>query len=160
MRLVSILGCLIAALLALLPAALRADSLTPVPGSFRALEFGPVIQGMSKSVAYREPSAAVWVFTGDRGAEVRLEFTALPTSLTGGASALEISYGAVDAAWNTVDDPGSAIPFDPVVGTVAYLAPDNGNIYIWLGATALPTASQRAGLYSDPFTVDVSYTGN
>ncbi len=157
MRLVSILGCLIAALL---PSALRADPLTPVPGSFRALEFGHVIQGMSKSVVYSEPSAAVWVFTGNCGAEVRLEFTALPISLKGGASALEITYGATDAAWNTVDDPGSAIPFDPVVGTVAYLAPDNGNIYIWLGATALPAASQPAGLYSDPFTVDVSYTGN
>lgn len=151
------LGCLIAVLL---PAPLRADPLTPVAGSFRSLEFGPVIQGMSKSVAYSEPSAAVWVFTGDRGAEIRLEFTALPTSLSGGASTLEITYGATDAAWNTVDDPGSAIPFDPVVGTVAYLAPDNGNIYIWLGATAVPTASQPAGHYSDPFTVDVSYAGN
>jgi len=139
-----------------------ADVQTPLTVTGSAdLVFGTVFPGVNKAVAYTDAvNAGQWDITGELAAEVTLEFTALPATLTSGGNSLPIVYGATDAGHHTTDAPGSATSFDPAVGATTDLAADTGALFVWIGGTVQPPEDQAAGAYTATITLNVSYTGN
>jgi hypothetical protein len=141
-----------------LPSVARADPTPlPLPEASRSLDFGIVFSGYPQAVAPSDSGAALWVFRGDPGATVTLKFTALPEVLLRDGQALSVTFGPNSAAWNTTDDPATATAFDPVTGTTATIGPDTNQVYVWLGATAVPARGGRPGVYAARYTLDVAY---
>lgn len=142
----------------LLPGAAHAQ--TPpslIPEAGRHLDFGIVMSGFPQSVAPADSGAALWVFRGAAGAAVTLKFAALPAFLSLGAQTLAVTFDPASAAWNTTDDPATAVAFDPAVGTVATIGHRPNHLYVWLGGTAVPARSGTAGDYSATYTLDADY---
>lgn len=139
-----------------------ADVQTPLTVTGSAdLDFGTVFPGVNKAVAYTDAvNAGQWDITGEAAAEVTLEFTALPATLTFGANTLPIVYAVTDAGHNTTDAPGSATSFDPAVGTTTDLHAATGALFVWIGGTVQPPEDQAAGTYTATITLNVAYTGN
>lgn len=142
----------------LLPGAAHAQGPpAPIPGASRHLDFGVVFAGVPESIAPSDSGAAFWGFRGTGGAAVTLTFTSLPSLLLLGTQALAVTYGPASAAWNTTDDPATAVPFDPTLGATATIGDEPNHIYVWLGATAVPTRAAPPGEYQATYTLDVSY---
>ncbi len=128
------------------------------------LAFGNVYPGVSKTVAYTDATnAGKFSVTGYGGAEVNISFT-LPTDLNGpSGSTLPIAWGT--AYHNTANSTASGgTEFTPSSSNTAVrlggTAPANGSLYVFLGATVTPTATQAAGNYTNTVTMTVAYTGN
>lgn len=136
--------------------ALAQRPIATVPGAFRDLDFGIVMPGVAEPVAPTDPRAGLWVFKGTTGTRVSLTFTSLPPILQNGGQTLAVTFGAASAAWNTVNDPAGATPFDPAVGTMATIGRPPNRIYVWLGGIATPAPAQASGTYESPITLDAS----
>jgi len=146
------------ALLLLLPeVAFAQRPISTVPGAFRDLDFGVVLPGVAEVVAPSDPRAGQWVFKGPSGATVAITFASLPVYLAIGGQTLAVTFGPESAAWNTVNDPSTARPFDPLVGATAVIGRPPSRIYVWLGGTAVPAPVQAPGTYESTYTVDVSF---
>lgn len=124
------------------------------------LDFGNVIPGTPKSVAITGATAGRWLVQGSAGAEVDLDFTALPATLASGANTMPIVYGAADAGHNTTNNPGGATTFDPAGTELANLGNPLPDLYVWIGGQVQPGAAQVAGLYTGTITLTATYTGN
>ncbi len=125
----------------------------------RDLDFGEVIPGFPRSVAPDDASSGQWQIGGTGTYEVNLDFT-LPSTLTDLASnALNISFGATDAAFGP-DNTGTGVTnFDPTGGgQLANLT--GGALWVYLGGTVTPGGSQPAGNYDAIVDLAVAYTGN
>jgi hypothetical protein len=123
----------------------QAFVLTPVSVTpEQDLDFGNVIPGTNKSVQITGATAGRWLVEGTGGAEVDLDFTALPATLSNGPDALAIFYSNVDAGHNTVNVPGGATVFDPAVGTTTDIGAPGGDLYVWIGGTVVPAGAQPA----------------
>jgi len=137
-----------------------ADAQRPIgtiQGAFRDLDFGTVLPGVPEIVTPSDPRAGQWAFKGPPGAAVTITFTSLPLFLDNGGQTLAVAVGSASAAWNTVNDPSGAMPFDPAVGTTAVIGGPPSRIYVWLGGTAIPSPAQAPGTYESTYTVDVSF---
>lgn len=141
----------------LLPGAVYAQTApTPLPEASRDLDFGVVLSGVPCSVSPADSGAALWVFQGVAGTRVSLTFTSLPGFLSRGAQTLAVTFDPSSAAWSTTEDPETATPFDPSVGTLAAVDESSDNLYIWLGGTAVPARGHPEGDYSATYTLDVT----
>lgn len=123
------------------------------------LDFGDVLPGVAKSIAITDVGAGSWQITGNASAEVTLGFT-LPTNLTNGGNTLPISFGASDAGHNVANLAAGATTFDPSAGTTTDIGSLPAELYVWVGGTVSPGASQATGLYTGTVTLTVQYTGN
>ena len=124
------------------------------------LDFGNVIPGTNKSVGITGTTAGRWLVQGTAGAEVDLDFTALPSNLTSGGNNLPISYAATDGGHNGTNNPATATTFNPATGTLANIANPAATLFVWIGGTVAPAAAQAAGLYTATVTLTATYTGN
>jgi hypothetical protein len=148
---------LIWAVVLLLPElALAQRPIATIPGAFRDLDFGVVLPGVPEVVTPSDPRAGQWVFKGPAGAAVAITFTSLPGFLVNGGQTLAVTFGPASASWNTVNDPSTAQPFDPAVGTAAVFGRPPNRVYVWLGGTATPAPAIAPGTYESTYTVDVS----
>lgn len=139
----------------------RANVLTPVTVTPQQdLDFGNVIPGTNKSVTITGATAGRWLVQGTAGAEVDIDFTALPGNLTSGANNLPIVYGATDAGHNGANNPATAATFNPATGTLANISNPAATLFVWLGGTVQPAAAQASGLYTGTVTLTATYTGN
>ncbi len=140
----------------------RANVMTPIQVTPQQnLEFGNVIPGANKSIPVTNASAGRWLVQGTAGAEVTLQFTALPATLSdGGANTMPIVYGATDAAHHTSNNPGAATTFNPIAIATANISSPLAELYTWIGGTVQPAAAQAAGLYTGTITLTATYTGN
>lgn len=137
-----------------------ANVLTPLAvAGQQDLDFGDVFPGVAKTVTVTDVSAGRWLATGQSAAEVQLAFT-LPANLVSGANNLPISFGANAAGHSTTNDPALAVTFDPAGGTTANLGVVPAELYVWVGGTVSPAASQPQGLYTGTINLTVNYTGN
>ncbi len=138
----------------------RATVLGPITVTNQAdLEFGNVIPGVAKSVAISGTTSGRWLVAGNAGAEVNLDFTALPNNLTGPAT-MSITYAANDAGHNVTNNAAGAVPFDPAGTALANIGNAPAELYVWIGGTVNPVAGQAAGLYTGTITLQAAYTGN
>ena len=123
------------------------------------LAFGNVFPGLVDAVPYTNANAALIEFGGANGAEVTLQFGALPTDLNSGGNLLPIAFSATDAAHNTVNNRATATSFDPTVLQTVNLS-GSGSLWAYLGGTVTPAAAQVAGVYSAALSLVATYTGN
>ncbi len=151
----------------------------------RDLEFGTATPGIPQTVAPQNAqscagcASGLWVFSSLSPANsanrryIRVTFVSLPASLAGpGGAALPLNWtnaargcvvrGATELGCATgtpvagdaysyqINGPGADPALQP--GT-------NGrDLYLYLGGTATPTASQRAGIYSGIVTIRFEYS--
>jgi hypothetical protein len=124
------------------------------------LVFASVFPGLPEVVSFADAvNAGAFQVRGANRSEVALTFT-LPAALvaTGGRS-LPLRFGPGDGGWNTQNDVPTARTFDPRVVLTVRLS-QQGRLFLWLGGTALPTATQAAGTYAGTVTLTAAYTGN
>lgn len=118
------------------------------------LAFGTLFPGLAKTVAVTDGGAAAFAIQGQAGGNVNITFT-LPSTITSGSSTLPIS--AWTARHNTVNSPATGTDFVPGTATTSTTISALGYRYVFLGATAQPSASQAAGTYSGTATMTVVY---
>ncbi len=125
------------------------------------LDFGDVIQNQNKTVNPEDAEAGSFFINGEPGSEVELSF-ALPSvlDLDGGPETMDITFSSTSARHNTVDDASAGSAFDPSVGATTPINATNGELYVYIGATAEPTPTQAPGNYEATITLTVEYTGN
>lgn len=123
----------------------------------RPLVFGTVLPGIPRVIARTDPvNSGQFDLTGTKFASVQLTFT-LPSVMTGPAGAtLPLAFGGSDAGYSDTQAVGSQVGFDPKQ-TLVVLLNRNGRGSVFLGGTANPATSQRAGSYTATVTLSVAY---
>lgn len=130
-----------------------------VPTGIQELGFGLLLAGVPTHVLRTDPvRSGQFSLRGGKNSQVAITFT-LPASMSGPAAAtIPLSFGASDAGFSSAESITSQTVFDPRATALARLS-KNGRGTIFLGGTASPAPSQRAGAYAGSITLTVSYTG-
>lgn len=144
---------------------LRGQALTkPVPPllalSLNELNFGSVLPGIPSSVPVHDPrNSGLFQVQGPPGTSVRVEFV-LPGALaTGGGALLPLRFGASDGyADFSRGRPPRGLVFDPHAPVIGALGP-NGDLYLRLGGTVMPSRTQPGGDYRATIFMTVYDTG-
>ncbi|HYT04711.1 MAG TPA: DUF4402 domain-containing protein [Gemmatimonadales bacterium] len=123
----------------------------------RGLTFGTLLPGLPGTVSRSDPANSGQIdLTGEKLSNVQLSFT-LPTVMTGpGGATLPLTFSSADAGYSASQAIGSQVAFDPRQPFVAALN-KNGRGSVFVGGTAQPLASQRAGSYTATVILTVSY---
>jgi len=123
----------------------------------RALTFGAVLPGVPRVISRMDPTnSGQFDISGQKNAGVQLTFT-LPTVMTGPAGAtMPIVFGGSDAGYSPPSSIGSQVAFDPRQPFATALD-NNGRVSVYIGATARPAPTQRAGSYTGTLTLNVVY---
>jgi hypothetical protein len=121
------------------------------------LAFGAVLPGVNKTVLPGDANAGQLQIAGEDAREVSVDFGTLPTSLASSSSTMPITFGSGSAGWGILPTTLDGT-FDPASGTSQFLV--GSALYVFLGGTVQPPASQAAGIYSADVTVTVNYTGS
>ena len=166
---------LLPALLALVPGSLGAQSFsTTIPvnamivgngitiTSLADLDFGVVTRGVPATVLPTSANAGRWEVVGTANAFVNISFTLpalLPNTQALPGITMPISFSVTSARWRRGNPGvGAATPFNPNVGTTGRLGPPpRPELYLWLGGTVSPSASQAPGVYVGNIVVTISY---
>lgn len=123
------------------------------------LAFGNVFPGVNKTVLVSDAAAGRFDITGQTGATVSLSFT-LPNggSYITGPSSAQLALNSWSSCWNTSNSGSSGCTsFSTASGTSAAAFGGGTTLFVFLGATAAPTASQTAGSYTGQVTLTVAY---
>jgi hypothetical protein len=119
------------------------------------LSFGSVFPGVNKAIAVTAGGAAKFTVAGQANTPVNLSFT-LPATIANGGNNLTINSWT--GHYNALDAPTGGTTFTPSTSaTTATLSLAGGALYVYVGATAAPTGTQAAGLYSGSMTMTVVY---
>lgn len=124
----------------------------------RDLAFGNVFPGVNKTVALADGTSGRFDITGQSGATVSLNFS-LPNSgnyITGPSSA-QLALNSWTACWSTSNSASGCTSFSASGGTSGGAFGSGSTLFVFLGATAAPTAAQAAGSYSGQVTLTVAY---
>ena len=122
----------------------------------RPLAFGGLFPGVPRAVLRTDPaSSAQFDLKGHPNGSASLTFL-LPAVMTGPAGAtLPLVFGGNDAGFSASQSITSQVGFDP---RTPYLATFPGNrASVFLGGTASPSVSQRAGAYTGTVTLTVVF---
>jgi hypothetical protein len=134
------------------------------------LNFGNVFQGMPKTIGDNmDDSSAIFTITGQGGAGINMQFS-LPEylSLPDGSDRMSIIFRSTDAAVDTSNtaSPSTMIAGNGWINQNPYLMPSaaiigspGSNTKIYLGGRVVPSANQKAGVYSGNIVLSVSYNG-
>ena len=130
--------------------------------TIRPLDFTTVFPGLPKTVtaaggANGATSGLVQV-AGQSAAQVNVSFT-LPTNLQNGTNLLPIGFGATAGCVNVANSATGCTTFNPTTALQQNLS-GTGGLFVFLGGTVSPTATQAAGTYTGTVTMNVAYTGN
>jgi hypothetical protein len=123
----------------------------------RPLVFGVVFPGMPRTVSRTDAAnSGQFDVTGNKNAQIQLTFT-LPNSMTGPAGAtMPLTFGGSDAGYSPPQAIGSQVAFDPRTPFVTKLD-QNGRASVYIGGTANPPPTQRAGSYTGTITLSIVY---
>ena len=123
----------------------------------RSLAFGAVLPGVPRVISRTDAvGSGQYNITGSNNTQVQLTFT-LPGVMNGPAGAtMPIVFGGNDAGYSQSQAIGSQVAFDPKQPFLATLN-KNGRGSVFVGATARPTPTQRAGSYTATLTLTVVY---
>lgn len=123
------------------------------------LTFGAgLFPGVARTISPRlSATAARFFLSGVGGDEVNITVNA-PSQLTGPGPGLLIDTWRYCWA-NTNAQAGCTEAAFSTLPLVRFLAA-NGEMYVWIGATARPTAAQLAGTYTGNIELVAAYTGN
>ncbi|PYP57427.1 MAG: hypothetical protein DMD44_10175 [Gemmatimonadetes bacterium] len=142
---------------------LSATAVVPLAGQrpltvtgIQSLTFGTLIPGIP-SVVSRTDAVKSGRFDvgGPHDTQGRLTFT-LPSVLTGPAGAtLPLTFSGSDAGFSQSQNIGSQIGFDPKQPFLMTFS-GQGRGSVFLGATARPAPTQRAGSYTGTITLNLT----
>ena len=123
----------------------------------RDLTFGTVLPGVPRVILRTDPTnSGQFDLVGAKSNQVLLTF-ALPLVMTGPAPAtLPLTFGGSDAGYSSTQAIGSQVAFDPNQPFLATLN-KNGRGSVFIGGTAQPSTSQRAGPYTGTLALTVAY---
>ena len=167
---------LLALLLAFTPAAARAQAQSTTTNitalvigasmtfnPIQDLDFAVVTRGVPKTVARNTAAAGKVQVTGSSNAFVQIRFT-LPTQLPNIQALpginMPISFAANSAGWNRdTDSPTGGTAFDPAVGVndARFGPPPRPYLWVYLGGTVSPTATQAPGIYQGSIILTITY---
>ena len=138
---------------------LQAQGRPLVPAGVQDLAFGTLIPGIPMHVLRTDPvGSGQFSLRGQKDAQVLMQFI-LPTSMAGPLGAtLPLSFGPTDGGFSDTESITNQAGFDPRASALGRLS-GNGRASIFLGGTASPSPTQRAGAYGGTITLTVSYTG-
>ncbi len=139
------------------PVSLAAQNKPITVQGVRSLTFGAVLPGVPRVISRTDPvGSGEYNITGSNNTQVQLTFT-LPSVMNGPAGAtMPIVFGGNDAGYSQSQAIGSQVAFDPKQPFLATLN-KNGRGSVFVGATAQPTPTQRAGSYTATLTLTVVY---
>ncbi|HET7584667.1 MAG TPA: hypothetical protein VFK13_07165 [Gemmatimonadaceae bacterium] len=144
------------------PIQARADVAAALTVSGTDLSFGTVFQGINKTVAPSDLTAGRFAVTGAASSGVNVTWTSVPTVLTNSVSGTTMPIGSWTGCANGVSDgsaAGGCTTSINFAGTTAATLSASGELYIFVGATVQPAATQAAGTYAAPVTVQIAYNG-
>ena len=139
------------------------------------LDFGWVSPGLAKTLNLANVATGGQVGEGTQttgvlsvsaaaGSNVNIQFTTLPTALTGPAAAT-LPIGTWTAGWHTANPFAGGTTF--AAGTATQVAAGNfptndiggsvNGIYVFIGATVTPGATQAAGSYAANIVLTATY---
>jgi hypothetical protein len=123
----------------------------------RSLTFGAVLPGVPRVISRTDAvNSGQYNITGIMNHQVQLTFT-LPSVMTGPAGAtMPIVFAGNDAGYSQTQVIGSQVAFDPKQSFLATLN-GRGRGSVFIGATARPAPTQRAGSYTATLTLNVVY---
>ncbi len=156
MKLIPWLAVGAAVLGAAAPPSVRAQGKPLTVTGVRGITFGAVLPGVPAVIARTDPAnSGQFDIKGSNRSQVLLAFV-LPLTMTGPAGAqMPLVFGSSDAGYSQSQAIGSQIGFDPKQPFTATLS-NNGRGSVFVGATANPTANQRAGAYTATITLTVT----
>ena len=122
----------------------------------QSLAFGTLLPGVP-TIVVRTDAAKSGQFTinGPHDSQAQVTFT-LPAVLTGpGGATLPLTFGGSDAGYSQSQNIGSQIGFDPKQPfLITFSGQGRGSVF--LGGTARPGLTQRAGSYTAIITLNVA----
>jgi len=122
----------------------------------QSLAFGTLLPGMPTIVARTDAAkSGQFTITGPHDSQAQLTFT-LPAVLTGpGGATLPLTFGASDAGYSQSQNIGGQIGFDPKQSfLITFSGQGRGSVF--LGGTARPAPTQRAGSYTGTITLNLA----
>ena len=122
----------------------------------QSLAFGTLLPGVP-TIVVRTDAAKSGQFTiiGPHGSQAQVTFT-LPAVLTGpGGATLPLTFAGSDAGYSQTQNIGSQIGFDPKQSFLITFS-QQGSGSVFLGGTARPAPTQRAGAYTAIITLNVA----
>jgi hypothetical protein len=146
---------------------------TPITGgATAALAFGSVTKGEANTVAATSAGAGAVYLSGDESDNITLTVpsTVDLTTTSGAGGTLTVDLNRAGLKANSADNTqGSASTADASSGSVTVAlsgdaagdgtdADGLGQVYVWIGGSVTPTATQQRGSYSGTFTVNASYS--
>lgn len=146
---------MLGALLALGVSRLIAQGITYSVTGVQSLSFGTLLPGIPAIVAPTSATSGVFTLSGKNNETVSLTFT-LPSAMTGpGGATLPLIFGASSAGFSPTQSVANETLFDPTQNYQATLGHKVGSVY--LGGTANPSVTQRAGSYTATITLSVVF---
>lgn len=118
------------------------------------LVFGTVFPGLNKVIAVTDAAAAAFSIAGQASSNVNLTFT-VPATIASGGNTMPIATWT--ARRNSTASSASGTDFTPSASATSATLSGSGALYVFVGATAQPSASQVAGSYSGTLTLTVVY---
>ena len=143
-------------LLSLAGASLGAQERPLTVSGVRALVFGTVLPGIPRTVPRTDPvNGGEFNIKGPKFGNVQITFS-LPGAMAGpGGATLPLSFVGSVAGFSASQSIGSQVGFDPQQTFAGQLS-KNGRASVYIGGTAQPQASQRAGGYTAILTMSVT----
>ena len=142
---------------------LTATAVMPLAGQrpltvtgIQSLTFGTLIPGIPSAVSRTDPvRGGRFDVGGPHDAQGQVTFT-LPSVLTGPAGAtVPLTFSGSDAGYSQSQNIGSQIGFDPKQPfLITFSGQGRGSVF--LGATARPAPTQRAGSYTGTITLNLT----
>ncbi|MEO5799440.1 MAG: hypothetical protein ABIZ70_09730 [Gemmatimonadales bacterium] len=156
------LAALIALAIVAAPLSAQSASITATATVFRPitisgarnLDFANVFPGVNKSVAVSAATSGRFDIVAEASQAVSLTF-ALPTTLASGVNSLAI--GSWNGCWNATNSTTGCTTFTPSASASNATVGGATNLYVFVGATVLPTAAQVAGAYTGTVSLTVAY---
>jgi len=122
----------------------------------QSLAFGTLLPGVPTIVVRTDAAkSGQFTVTGPHGSQAQVTFT-LPAVLTGpGGATLPLTFAGSDAGYSQTQNIGSQIGFDPKLSFLITFS-QQGSGSVFLGGTARPAPTQRAGAYTAIITLNVA----
>jgi hypothetical protein len=149
-----------------------ATVVTPITAQATApLAFGTITKGSTATVPATSAMAGALTFSGDEADNITISVpsTVSIATTSGAGASMTVTLNRAALRSNIVNTQGSATPLDASSGsaTTALSADAGGDgvnsdglgqLYLWVGASVTPTATQQRGTYTGTFAVTAAYS--
>ncbi|MDB5033138.1 MAG: hypothetical protein JWQ98_379 [Chlorobi bacterium] len=146
-----------------------ATIVTPIAATATApLAFGTITKGQTSSVAATTGSAGAVTFSGNESDNITVPATATISTTSGAGAGMTVTIDRANLRGNTTTS-GTGAVLNAASGSVttalssdaggdAHNSDGLGQLYLTIGGSVAPAATQQRGSYSGTFTVSAAYS--